>query len=113
MVGADMVASRKNDSVAASQVHARRAVRNARKKWPKANDQDAEEIESDLTQQLLQRKVADPVAWGTRYADRAFNKLYRRAGLKRNMPPEFKLRWSAKQRPNRFGEVGRRLSDTS
>ena len=81
MVGADMVASRKNDSVAASQVHARRAVRNARKKWPKANDQDAEEIESDLTQQLLQREVADPVAWGTRYADRAFNKLYRRAGI--------------------------------
>lgn len=73
------MAPRKNDNLSAIQAHARAAVKNARRKWPKAIDQDAEEIESKLTQELAQREVRDPIGWGTRYADRAFGKLSRRA----------------------------------
>jgi len=74
-----MAVRRKNDNLSAMQAHARAAVKNVRKKWPKAIDQDAEEIESKLTQELTQREVRDPIGWGTRYADRAFGKLFRRA----------------------------------
>jgi hypothetical protein len=66
-------------NLSTAQARAKRAVRNARTKWPHATAEDAEEIEADLVLRLLNESPDDPVAWGTLFASRAFSARHRRA----------------------------------